>query len=294
MSKQMTEKLTFVHLTDLHVGNPAVPDESLQSDTTTTLRTILGEVNRLRPIPAFVVVSGDLTNRGDDASYEAMKTIFAEANLPMPVLFALGNHDSRPAFYRAMLGETRDSTAPYDHDEVIGGLHLIVLDSTVAGRIGGALQPTQFTWLKDRLDAHPELPKLLVMHHGPMLDEDDPATEWESIGATATRQLRELVAGYKNIVGILSGHIHYDRVSNWYGIPLIVGIGQHNATDVVALGDGLRSLAGASLIVGTLRPSGLTVSFAPQPSDRRELGRMGAEGLAELIRKYDGGDAPQH
>ncbi len=37
----MTDKLTFVHLTDLHVGNHAVPDESLQSDTTTTLRTIL-------------------------------------------------------------------------------------------------------------------------------------------------------------------------------------------------------------------------------------------------------------
>ena len=287
----MTDKLTFMHLTDLHVGNPEVPDASLLSDTNATLRTILAEVGSFHPAPSFVVVSGDITNRGEVGGYEAVKAIFAAAALPMPVLFALGNHDTRPAFYRAVLGRDDNSTAPYDHDRVIEDLHIIVLDSSVAGRIGGNLTCAQFDWLKGRLDAHPALRKLLVLHHGPMLDEDDPATEWEALTATATRRLRELLAGYNNIAGILTGHIHYDRVSSWYGIPLVVGIGQHAATDVLTLGDGLRSVAGASFVVGTLRPSGLTVSFTPQPSDRHEVGRMTADGLTEMIRKYD--DEPE-
>ncbi len=65
-------------------------------------------------------------------------------------------------------------------------------------------------------------------------------------------------------MGILSGHIHYDRVSSWYGIPIVSGIGQHAATDVLFLEQGLRILSGGrSFVVGTVRPSGLTVAFAP-------------------------------
>ena len=284
----MTDKLTFVHLTDLHVGNPDVPDASLQTDTAATLRAVLKDVQRLQPVPAFMVVSGDLTNLGDTGSYAAVKAIFAEAALPMPVLFALGNHDKRPEFYQAMLGRDDRGSAPYDHDAVIAGLHVIVLDTSVPGHIGGGLEPSQFDWLRERLDAHPELRKLLVMHHAPMLDEDEPSTAWQSIGAAGTARLRELAAGRPNIVGILSGHIHYDRVSNWHGIPVVVGTGHHNATDVLLLGTSHRALAGASFVVGTVRPSGLTVAFVPQPSDRRELGNLSAAAFADLIRRFDG------
>ena len=40
----MNENLTFVHLTDLHVGDPNVPDAHLYSDTNATMRTILAQV----------------------------------------------------------------------------------------------------------------------------------------------------------------------------------------------------------------------------------------------------------
>jgi len=284
----MTEKLTFVHLTDLHVGDPAVPDGSLLSDTTATLRTILAEVKRLSPPPAFVVVSGDLTNRGDEGSYAAVKAIFAEAGLAMPVVFALGNHDRRAPFYKVMLGQAGAGEAPYDHDLVVQDLHITVLDTTVAGHIGGGLEPAQLDWLKQRLEAHPGMRKLLVMHHGPMLDEDEPTTAWETVGRRATQGLHAVLEGRTDIVGILSGHIHYDRVSFWHGIPVVVGIGQHAAIDPAFLSQGLRSLAGASFAIGTLRPSGLSVSFVPQPSDRRELERATSAEFAALIERYDG------
>lgn len=285
----MSEHVTFVHLTDLHVGNPAVPDDHLYSDTTTTLRAILSDIKALQPQPKFIVASGDLTNRGDAGSYENLKALVAEAGLTMPILYALGNHDRRDGFYPTMLGRSENLDAPYDHAEVIAGVHVIVLDSSVPNKVGGAFEPGQLDWLKAELDKHAELPKLLVMHHAPALDET-PGMEWESLAYADTTALRDAVAG-KNVIGILSGHIHYDRVANWYGIPCVVGIGQHAATDVLWLHEGLRMLEGAAFAIGTLRPSGLAITFAPQAASRRELHSFTFSGMTEMLKKYEASTA---
>tara|TARA_R110002020_G_scaffold14693_6_gene52165 strand:- start:4551 stop:5423 length:873 start_codon:yes stop_codon:yes gene_type:complete len=281
----MSETITFIHLTDLHVGNPAVPDDHLYSDTTATLRQILGEVKTLVPAPKFIVASGDLTNRGDEGSYENLRTLIAESELDMPILFALGNHDRRDGFYPAMLGRTDDVTAPYDHAQIIEGIHIIVLDSSVPNKVGGAFEPGQLDWLKAELDKHADLPKLLIMHHAPALDAN-PDMEWESLTIADTEALRQALAG-KPVIGILSGHIHFDRVSHWHGIPVVVGIGQHAATDVTWLHEGLRMLSGASYAIGTVRPSGLSITFAPQPAERRELTSFTWVGMAEMLKKYE-------
>ena len=283
----MSDHVTFIHLTDLHVGNPAVPDDHLYSDTSATLAAILADVKKLVPQPSFIVASGDLTNRGDEASYEELKRIIAEAELGMPVLFALGNHDRRDGFYPAMLGRTDDVSAPYDHAQAIDGIHVIVLDTSVPNKIGGAFEPGQLDWLTAELENHPELPKLLVMHHAPALDAN-PEMEWESLSIADTEALRQAVEG-KEVIGILSGHIHFDRVANWYGIPVVVGIGQHAATDVLWLHEGLRMLEGASFAIGTVRASGLSITFAPQPATRRELHSFTFKGMAEALKKYEAG-----
>ncbi|MNT46364.1 hypothetical protein D3C72_1830000 [compost metagenome] len=80
-------------------------------------------------------------------------------------------------------------------------------------------------------------------------------------------------------------------MSHWQGIPVVVGIGQHFATDPLWLHEGVRMLSGASFAIGTIRDTGLTVTFAPQPSDRRELKRHTQAGMAELIADYESGEA---
>ena len=132
----------------------------------------------------------------------------------------------------------------------------------------------------------PGVPKLIVSHHPPSLDEDNVAMEWEALTCADTIRLRGLLVGH-NVIGMLCGHIHYDRVSNWHGIPVVVGIGQHAATDVGYLHEGLRMVAGASFALGTVRPSGLTISFVPQPADRRELQRYTYADMAALIANYE-------
>jgi len=262
----MSREVTFVHLTDLHIGDPAA-DDHLFNDTQETLKQVLALVATIAPKPSFIVASGDLANRGDAESYANLKQIMATTDLP--VIYALGNHDTREGFYRGMLGREEALDAPYFHDQVIDGIHIITLDSSTPGYIGGSVEDEQFDWLAAVLDTHPELPKLIVSHHPPALGDGPDITHWRHIAYEHSVRLATLLKG-RNIVGILSGHIHHDRVSVWNGVPVVVGMGQHAATDILRT-DVLRMVRGSSFAVGTIRPSGLTVAFVPLPADRAEL-----------------------
>lgn len=271
---------TFIHITDLHVGNPAVADDHLFSDTSATLAGVLELIGTMDKKPQFIIASGDLTNRGDAESYRHLKSIMAATDLP--VVYAIGNHDTRPGFYEGMCGRTSDMDAPYDHQEVIAGIHVITLDTTTPGEIGGSLTPEQFVWLAGALDTHSELPKLIVAHHAPALGDTPPWDHWRTIEFGQSQQLAKLLKG-RNILGILSGHIHHDRFSVWHGIPVIVGMGQHAATDILTT-DILRMVEGASFGIGTIRSSGLTMALVPLPQTRRELNRYD---LSLLRQKQD-------
>jgi Icc protein len=262
----MAHDVTFVHLTDLHIGDPAA-DSHLFSDTRATLREVLVQVSTITPKPSFIVASGDLANRGDAESYELLAEIMAGSDLP--VVYALGNHDTREGFYRGMLGRDFDLDAPFFHDRVIDGVHIVTLDSTTPGFIGGSIEEEQFAWLERVLDTHADLPKLIVSHHPPALGEGPDVTHWRHLIYPHSQRLGAMLRG-RNILGILSGHIHHDRVSFWNGIPVIVGTGQHVATDILRP-DVLRMVRGSSFGIGTIRRSGLTVAFVPQPTDRAEL-----------------------
>jgi 3',5'-cyclic-AMP phosphodiesterase len=260
---------TFIHLTDLHVGNPAVPDDHLFSDTSATLARVLDMIATMDQVPSFIVASGDLTNRGDADSYRQLKALMSASALP--VIYALGNHDTRAGFYEGMLGRTSDLETPYDHQQVIDGVHIITLDTSTPGQIGGTLTPEQFAWLEEALDSHPDLPKLIVAHHAPALGDAPPWDHWRTIEFSQSQQLAALLKG-RNILAILSGHIHHDRFSVWHGIPVIVGMGQHAATDILTTSV-LRMVEGASFGIGTVRRSGLTMALVPLPQTRTELNR---------------------
>ena len=260
---------TFIHITDLHVGNPSVADSHLFSDTSATLSRVLALIGSMDQKPQFIIASGDLTNRGDVESYRQLRSLMAATDVP--VVYALGNHDTRAGFYEAMLDRTNDLDAPYDHDQVIGGIHIVTLDTTTPGEIGGSLTPAQFAWLAQALDRHGDLPKLIVAHHAPVLGDAVPWDHWRTIEFSQSQQLAGVLTG-RNILAILSGHIHHDRFSSWHGIPVIVGMGQHAATDILTT-DILRMVEGASFGIGTIRTSGLTMALVPLPQTRNELNR---------------------
>lgn len=267
----MTDAIRFLHLTDLHLSEPALHDTDLLTDTLATLRAVLGQVTTLDPAPAFVLVSGDLTNRGDEGSYRLLRRLLAA--IEVPVLLALGNHDARAPFRRIMLDQTAMLEAPYVHDRLVGGAHVIVLDSLVPGRIAGALDEGQFAFLEAALARHPDVPKLVMLHHPPALDPEA-VQRWHALNWDGSQRLAAMLAG-RDVAGLFCGHVHVARISMWHGIPVVVGPGQHNLIDPFVAGQ-MRMTTGGGLALCTLRASGLTVEYGAIPGRERELGRLPA------------------
>lgn len=273
----MPQPTHFLHLTDLHISHPRFNDADLLSDTVATLEAVIGMIGKIAPKPAFIVVSGDLTNRGETESYRLLAQMMAAIDIP--IVYALGNHDTRPGFRQGMLGRSRNPDAPYVHDLAIGGAHLIVLDTSVPGKVGGALDDRQFAFLDEALGRHADMPKIVVMHHPPALDPDA-LLGWESIPYGQSEELARHLRG-RNVAGILSGHIHLNRVAHWHGIPIVVSTGLHNSIDVLHTA-GLRVLEGTGFNLCTLRSSGLSVSFVPMPTSGRELALLPIEQVAAM------------
>ena len=269
------QEISFVHLSDLHITDPAKPDDHLYSDTPNTLERVKAMMERITPKPAFVVVSGDLTNHGSPESFAALKQHLA--SVEVPVLLALGNHDKRGPFYQVMLG--RNSEDPYFYSQTFGNLHVIVLDSSTPGKVDGAVEPEQFEWLEAELNQQPDLPKLIVIHHPPC-SINFSIFDHITFNAADAERLGTMLKGH-NIVGILSGHVHFDRFAVWQGIPCIISAGLHNLTDVLE-NNGIRAMSGGSFNLCRVKDEMLTTTVVPLASDQAELHHINME----VLRKY--------
>ncbi|UOA16392.1 MULTISPECIES: metallophosphoesterase family protein [Sulfitobacter] len=261
----------FIHLTDLHISHPDLNDPHLQSDTPATLRRVVEVINAMDPQPDFVVASGDLTNQGDRESYALVRDILSD--LRAPLVLALGNHDKRAGFNAVFAPGLAD--APYFHDARHGDLHVIALDSSVPNKVAGALDDPQFEFLEAALERHSDLAKLLVIHHPPRIDPD--ALAWGSLDEASSARLAGMLKG-KHVAGILSGHVHVNRVSHWHGIPVVISNGLHSTIDLTETRD-LRIVEGTGFGLCDWHSSGLSVAFAPLDPTARELARIGHDRL---------------
>jgi 3',5'-cyclic-AMP phosphodiesterase len=274
--------LTFVHLSDLHIGNPNQKDDHLWSDTTQTLEHVKSLIATLEPQPAFIVISGDLTNNGQVEEFHELKRLLADIQLP--VLLSLGNHDTQEKFYEIVLEQPERGNARYHYSqdfEVQDGasLRVIVLDSSAPIKVHGTINPEQFEWLERELEADPEMPKLMIVHHPPTAMHL-PIFEHINFDAADAAKLQAMLKG-KNVIGVLSGHVHYDQISIRHGVPYFISTGLHNMTDVLE-SDGIRAVTGTSFNWCYLRNGDLNVVKVPLPSDQTEVHRIDLE----TVRRY--------
>ncbi len=209
------ERMLIAQITDLHLGfDQGNPDEFNRQRLDRALRMLIG----MQPRPDLLLVTGDLAEEGDDEiSYLRLRE--ALADLPFPVHFAMGNHDSREPFSRIFPETpTADGFVQYALDE--GPLRILVLDTLEEGRHGGAFCETRASWLRARLAEAPERPTLIVLHHPPIETglswmTENPEAEW-------TLRLHAIVAAQSNVVAMIAGHLHRPVIAQWAGTTLAV------------------------------------------------------------------------
>jgi len=221
--------LIIAQITDIHLGfDQGNPDEVNRQRLDHTLQTLIKSPNR----PDLLLATGDLTEHGDLRSYEALKE--ALATLPFPAFTCLGNHDKR-ANFSTVFPDVPVAEGFVQYAVDLDGLRLILLDTLEEGRHGGAFCEARAAWLNRTLDAAPDVPTLIVMHHPPV----PVGIGWMDPGADEpwVIRFRETIAGRSQIVAILCGHLHRSVVAPFQGTTLAVC-----AATAVQLGLDLRPI----------------------------------------------------
>lgn len=175
-------------------------------DSAAGLREAVAAIGRLDRRPDLVLATGDLVNDGTTAQYDHLMDLIAD--LDMPVIPVVGNHDDRSELRRRFADTlpSGDPDSPIAFTVDTYSLRIIVLDTTIPGRHDGRLGGDQLEWLDARLGEQPDRPTLVVQHHPPF----DSGIKWmdDESGFADIETERAVLARHHHVEGIVAGHLH--------------------------------------------------------------------------------------
>lgn len=209
---------TLLHVSDTHLlaGNPPLGG---RYDTAANLEKTLEAFEKIRIRPDAIVFTGDLTDLGEPDAYRALRAAVGPVaeRLGAPVVWVAGNHDERTALRRDLLGlEANEDPVVSVHD--LGGLRLVVLDTTVPGWHHGDLDDGQLEWLRGVLSTRAPLGTILAMHHPPLPSH---LPLFDILELRDQQRLADVITG-TDVRAILAGHLHYSTSGTFAGIPVSV------------------------------------------------------------------------
>ncbi|MCA1399630.1 MULTISPECIES: phosphodiesterase [Bradyrhizobium] len=222
-----SKPVLIAQISDLHIKPPGAFAYG-RVDTAKALERCVAAINGFEPTPDFVVISGDLVDTPSVEEYDHLKRLLAPLRVPFAGI--PGNHDSR-AWMRAAFPAAPyvHATGPLDQKIEVDGLDLLLLDSSVAGKPHGMLEPSTLQWLDARLAAAVDRPALLFLHHPPFkggiwhMDRQDLFNAAE-LAAIVRRHPRARLIG--------CGHVHRAMLTSFAGIPATLCPAPNHAVDL--------------------------------------------------------------
>ena len=159
-----------------------------------------------------VLATGDLVHDATPEGYGVMAERIQR--LGRPVYCLPGNHDI-PDVMEESLNQGLVSTPKSAR---FGGWLIVLLDSTLPGRPGGALSAVELARLQSLLDAHADHHVLVSLHHQPV----PIGSGWMDRMALANpAPFFEIIDGHSGVRGILWGHIHQTFEAERAGVRLM-------------------------------------------------------------------------
>jgi 3',5'-cyclic AMP phosphodiesterase CpdA len=216
------------------------------------------------PVDA-VVHTGDVADDGAADAYAAARGLLdaAEARGGLPVLPVPGNHDDRAAMRQHLL-RLPPSAEPVHSVHDVRGLRLVLLDTSIPGRVEGGLGDDQLAWLRSVLEEPAEHGTVLALHHPPVPVE---VTGLQRLHLTGQERLAQAIAG-TDLRAILGGHLHYATASVFTGVPVFVAPATAYTIALRAPGGGVAALdGGRAVAVLTCYDDG-RVGWSLLPADR--------------------------
>ncbi len=199
-----------MQVTDCHLQND--PSQLYRhQDVETQLDQLLTHLNSTLPEETLLLLTGDIVHHGGADAYRRL-TVKLES-VPFDTAWIPGNHDDT-ALMQAC-GERLNRRVIQARDWC-----LILLNSTSEpdGRGSGALGQTELAFLRQTLDEYSHKHCLIVLHHNPVSVESG----WQDpIMLADADQFWELLKDYRQVRGIICGHVHQEWRWQYQGVDVM-------------------------------------------------------------------------
>jgi 3',5'-cyclic-AMP phosphodiesterase len=217
----------IAQISDLHIKPPDTLAYG-QVDTARALERCVAVLNEFRPKPDLVVISGDLADTPTAEEYEHLKRLLAQLDLPFVGI--PGNHDSRELMRAAFpLAAYAFPSGPLNQRVEIGGLDLVLLDSSVPGKPHGELDMPTLQWLEATLASSPDRPALVFLHHPPFRTGIGHMDRQNLLNAG---ELARIVRRHPRVQLIAAGHVHRATLTMFAGVPTTICPAPNHAVDL--------------------------------------------------------------
>jgi Icc protein len=217
----------IAQISDLHIKPPGALAYG-RVDTARALERCVAALNELRPRPEIVVISGDLADTPAPEEYEHLKRLLAP--LALPFVCIPGNHDSREQMRTAFPRQAHAlSSGPLNQRIEIGGLDLLLLDSSVPGKPHGDLDAPTLQWLDTTLASSPGRPAMLFLHHPPFKTGIWHMDRQNLLNAS---ELAPIIRRYPRVQLIAAGHVHRATATTFAGVAATICPAPNHAVDL--------------------------------------------------------------
>ncbi|WP_158773468.1 phosphodiesterase [Cobetia sp. L2A1] len=226
--------MKLIHLTDTHL---VAPDKRLYGlDPRARLAAAVADINAHHADALGVIISGDLSDRGEPAAFEALRDVLDV--LVMPYYLGMGNHDDRDNLLAAFPELPCDDNGFVQYAQIFGKhtadeCVLVMLDSAIAHDPAGFLCEARLAWLDTCLAEHHDRRVLLALHHPPMALG---IRYMDDIRLTNPDALDGVIKRHGNVEHLLFGHVHRPASGVWRGLSFstLPGVNHQVGLDLVS------------------------------------------------------------
>ncbi|CAM4171302.1 phosphodiesterase [Kerstersia similis] len=215
--------MKVLQISDSHLTSPGQWLHG--SDPLERLRQLLEHAGEHHGDANGIILTGDLTHRGEAAAYQALGLLLQEQRLPVHLM--LGNHDRRDMFRQCLPHHTHGTLSFLQYVLVHGQHRLLLLDTLDEGKSSGHLCPARLSWLQAQLEAAGSDPVYLFMHHPPFEVGMAPLDNCRLDNADA---LHAVLAAHGNVRHLFCGHVHRHISGCWRGLPFSTVKGSNHQT----------------------------------------------------------------
>src|ERR1700733_4936816 len=221
-----SKPIHIAQISDLHIKPPGALAYG-RVDTAGALERCVAALNNFRPRPDLVVISGDLADTPTAEEYEYLARLLAP--LALPFVAIPGNHDSRELMRAAFPQGYAFPAGPLDQCVEVGGLDLVLLDSSVAGKPPGELEAPTLQWLDAILSSAPDRPALLFLHHPPF---QTGIWHMDRQHLRNADELAPIVRRHPRVQLIAAGHVHRATFTVFGGVAATICPAPNHAVDL--------------------------------------------------------------